>query len=234
MQPDKHNLDFADVLAAAVHDMKNSLGLLIQSIETLGNHVPEQLNEAHQHISRTHYEATRLNSNLVQLLSLYRSDINQLPTNIDEYSINGIVEEIVSSNEYYAQQNNISLEVNIDEHVNWFVDNELIFLLLNDALINAMRYGSKKVRLSAKIETKEDHYWLRIVIEDDGIGYPKAMTGSENNSPCISSIKNGRTGLGLFFAKLIAHAHESNDKHGEISLQNGGTLGGSVFSVNLP
>ena len=227
-------IDFSDVLAATVHDMKNSLGLLIQSIETLGNFVPETLVEAHEHIGRTHYEATRLNSNLVQLLSLYRSDIEDFPTNIDEYSIDALFEDIIGSNEYYANKKNIKLIYNIDTRLNWFLDSELIYLLLNDALINALRYGNKQVVLSANIEGTKDDMFLHIKIEDDGKGYPKSMLCNYDSDPIAPNIKNGRTGLGLFFAKLIAHAHENRGKHGEISLSNNGNLGGSTFSVKLP
>lgn len=236
MQSNNHDLDFSDVLAAVVHDMKNSLGLVIQSIETLSHHVPTDIKNAHKHISRTHYEATRLNSNLVQLLSLYKNDVKGLYTNIDEYSINDIFEEIISSNEYYAHQNNISVSVKIDPYLSWYIDSELIYLLLNDALINAFRYGNSQVRISADVKkdqnNNQDH--LYITIEDDGIGYPASMTSEDDAKPYEVSLKHGRTGLGLFFARLIAEAHENNGERGEISLKNGGTLGGSVFLVKLP
>ncbi len=236
MQSNNQDLDFSDVLAAVVHDMKNSLGLVIQSIETLSHHVPSDVKSAHKHISRTHYEATRLNSNLVQLLSLYKNDIQGLYTNIDEYSITDIFEEIISSNDYYAKQNNISVSVEIDPHLHWFIDSELVYLLLNDALINAFRYGNSQVRIAACIQKQknDNHDYLCITIEDDGLGYPVSMTEEKNGAPSKASLKHGRTGLGLFFARLIAEAHENNNKHGEISLTNGGTLGGSVFLVKLP
>lgn len=47
-------------------------------------------------------------------------------------------------------------------------------------------------------------------------------------------LSQGRTGLGLFFARLIASAHSQGKQQGEISLSNGGSLGGSVFRVKIP
>ena len=47
-------------------------------------------------------------------------------------------------------------------------------------------------------------------------------------------ISQGRTGLGLFFARLIAEAHVQGNRKGSISLSNGGALGGSVFTLKLP
>lgn len=227
-------LDFASVLAAAVHDMKNSLSLLIQSIETLGSHVPNELKEAHNHISRTHYEASRLNSNLVQLLSLYRADMEQLPTTIDEHHVAGLLNDIVYSNQYYATQKSIELDIEVDEDLHWFLDYELIYLLLNDAVVNSMRYGNSHVSLKAHTQTHEGHTFLAIEINDDGKGYPNEMLKPDLKQLHSVSVKNGRTGLGLFFARLIAHAHENKGHRGEISLVNGGTLDGGAFLVRLP
>jgi hypothetical protein len=46
--------------------------------------------------------------------------------------------------------------------------------------------------------------------------------------------RNGRTGLGLFFANIIARAHRSGNKQGSINLSNGSALGGSIFTLKLP
>jgi hypothetical protein len=47
-------------------------------------------------------------------------------------------------------------------------------------------------------------------------------------------IGRGRTGVGLVFARLIAHAHTKGETKGTISLENGGSLGGSVFILTIP
>ncbi|HAD91028.1 MAG TPA: ATP-binding protein, partial [Alteromonas macleodii] len=44
-------IDFSSVLAAAVHDMKNSLFLLIQSIETLSNALSPQDVKAREQVA---------------------------------------------------------------------------------------------------------------------------------------------------------------------------------------
>ena len=47
-------------------------------------------------------------------------------------------------------------------------------------------------------------------------------------------MKGSRTGLGLFFAKLIAEAHEYKGQQGFIKLENSSSLGGSRFTLYLP
>lgn len=228
-------LPFYSVLAASVHDMKNSLSLLVQSIESLGQHVPKELHTAHQYIGNTYYEALRLNTNLVQVLSLYRSGLSTIPLNIDECFVTNLFEDIVESNRYYYEQKNIQLSVECKTDLMWFLDSELVYLLLNDAVVNALRYGKQKVHISAGIEYSEaSGDRLVVQIEDDGPGYPKSMLTEHIGEISHLKTKEGRTGLGLYFAHMIAEAHENKGNLGEISLKNGGSLGGSVFRLVLP
>ncbi|GFD80928.1 histidine kinase [Tenacibaculum sp. KUL118] len=224
-------IDFSSVLAAAVHDMKNSLFLLIQAIESLSTIVSVDNVEAQEQVASVHYEASRLNTNLVQILSLYRAELESLPITVDESFIKDLIEDVVGSNTLYIKQKKISISTSIDEDLSWYLDGELIYLLLNDVIINAMRYGTSKIHISAKVDQNAN---LVIRIEDDGHGYPQSMLNKSHEELSDFELSQGRTGLGLFFAKLIARAHSQDEKEGTIALFNGGSLGGSVFEVKIP
>lgn len=223
-------IDFSSVLAAAVHDMKNSLNLLIQTLEALDDSIDSENKTARDYLSQVHYESARLNTGLVQMLSLYRAELSGLPLNVDEHFIDDVFTELEGANQTYIEQRNIELSTDIDDNTSWFFDKDLIFLLLNDVLINAMRYGEQKIHLSAKMV--DNH--LVITIEDDGQGYPESMLEQSQSDLAEFSLSQGRTGLGLFFARLIANAHQNRGNQGEISLNNGGVFGGSVFQLKLP
>jgi K+-sensing histidine kinase KdpD len=223
-------IDFSSVLGSAVHDMKNSLCLLMQSIENLGQSLVETDPLSQGHLASAHYEAARLNTGLVQLLSLYRAGLDSLPLNIDEHYIEEVIEDLLATNESYLNHKNMILEVKQSADLVWYLDSDLIGILLNDVLINAMRYSHKKILLSVYTENKE----IVFKVEDDGPGYPKSMLDAHNINMQHSDIGQGRTGLGLFFARLIAQAHTKGETKGTISLKNGGKLGGSVFILRLP
>ncbi|OFC71687.1 sensor histidine kinase [Alteromonas confluentis] len=223
-------IDFSSVLAAAVHDMKNSLCLLIQSIESLSELVPPGNGEVATQVASVHYEATRLNTNLVQILSLYRAELDKLPVTIDECFISDLFDDVMSSVRIYMEQKNLLVTINVQEDISWYLDRELIFMLINDVLINAMRYGTSQIQLTATIVDNK----LIITVEDDGEGYPQSMLERSTQDLAGFDVSQGRTGLGLYFARLIANAHCKQTTHGEISLSNGGNLGGSVFEVTLP
>ena len=230
MSDNNNTIDFSTVLGSAVHDMKNSLCLLIQSIEDLGQSVVNPNSITSEHLASAHYEAARLNTGLVQLLSLYRAGLDNLPLNIDEHYVEDVVEEIIASNKSYLNHKNMSLEVNQSADLLWYLDVDLVCILLNDVLINAMRYSKKKILLSVYTEGEN----LIFKVEDDGPGYPASMLEANAINMQNYDISQGRTGLGLFFARLIAQAHTNHDKSGYISLENGGSLGGSVFVLSLP
>ncbi|MFT5299179.1 MAG: K+-sensing histidine kinase KdpD [Paraglaciecola sp.] len=227
---DDESIDFSAVLGSAVHDMKNSICLIMQSIENLGNSLVDTDLLSKNNLASVHYEASRLNTGLVQLLCLYRTRLNNLPLNIDEYDVRDLMENLVDTNEIYLKHKNMILEVNQSANLIWYLDADLIGILLNDVLINAMRYGQKKIQLS--VYTKNEQ--LVFKVEDDGPGYPSTMLEAHDMSIQHFDISQGRTGLGLFFARLIAQAHTKGDNKGKISLENGGSLGGGVFVLTLP
>lgn len=226
----QYSIDFSTVLASAVHDMKNSLCLLQQSIEELGKSIAPENTQAAEQLASVHYEASRLNTGLVQLLSLYRAEMGNLPISIDEHYLDDVVDELLATNQSYINHKKIELEVVLQDNLVWYLDADLINLLLNDMLINAMRYCNKKIILSV---AEQDGY-LVFQVTDDGPGYPSTMLQANTKKMQDFDISQGRTGLGLFFARLIAEAHTNEKRTGSILLANGGILGGSVFTLKLP
>ena len=223
-------IDFASVLASCVHDMKNSLFMLLQSIEQLaeGENLPEQ----HQHeLAKLHYEAYRVNTNLMQLLGLYRIEKKRLPLQIEEYFVIDLFEELIAKNTLYLTNRNIEIQSHVDEDLAWYFDNDLINNLLTDVVNNALRYCKKNIILSARLTLDDE---LEIEIHDDGEGYPQQMLNFSLDQTMEFDMKGGRTGLGLYFASLIANSHKNKNRHGRIALCNGGQLGGSVFTLTLP
>ncbi len=227
---DNLNIDFASVMAVAVHDMKNSLSLLMQTIEDLSKSLPPTQDESRQQIVDLHYEANRMNTTLVQILSLYRAELDSLPLNIDECFMEDLAYELIESNKTYTKQKNITCIVDVDSELSWFTDKDLLFLLMNDVLVNAIRYGASEIKISTLVE---DDY-LCISVEDNGSGYPQRMLDMSDAAMESLCVSEGRTGLGLFFARMIAQTHKNKNRQGSIKLSNNSVTGGSIFKVLLP
>lgn len=223
-------IDFSTVLASAVHDMKNSLCMLIQSAELIQQESAQLSDSAREELARLNYEANRLNSNLLQLLSLYRMEKNQLPIQVDQHYLSDLTEEIVLKNQYYCQQRGLNIQLDSAEDLSWYFDYDLVLHLVNDAVVNALRYCDKKILIRLRQQDSE----LLIEIHDDGPGFPAFMLSSEQERMNAPDLANSHTGLGIFFAKLIAGAHHNKGQIGKVTLFNGGQYGGGVFIVTLP
>ncbi|QUM77583.1 sensor histidine kinase [Moritella sp. 24] len=231
-KPHKDTVDYALILTSAVHDMKNSLCLLLQSIESMSADINISQDDS-KHAAKLadlHYEVLRLNSGLIQVLSLYRDEKDQLPLNIAECFIADYFNEFCIKNQMYSESHHINIDIDINEDLAWHCDHNLISYLLSDVFINALRYSEGQILVTANIINKQ----LVIEIADNGHGYPDSMLQAQHSSMSELSSKQGRTGLGLYFARLIASAHKIKGKTGQISLANGGTLGGGIFTLTLP
>ena len=227
---DSQKPDFSLIIASAVHDMKNSLGMLLHSVDTLCDQLPEDL-KAEFNTATIKYETERVNSYLVQLLGLYRLQNQKLSLHIDEYFLSDLLDEHQAQYQEVLESKGISINVETDPGLSWYFDRELILGVINNALNNASRYTKQKIELIAY----ENDQGLMIEVHDDGDGYPEFMLKADpseiNNN---INFKTGSTSLGLYFAAMVARMHEQGDKKGDIGLSNGGRLGGGVFTVCLP
>lgn len=223
-------IDFATVLASSAHDMKNGLCLLIQLIDQLSEKMRKNNMDEAEELASIHYEASRINSNLLQMLAMYRAQKDVLPLNVDSYYLDETLEMLVAQNSLYIDNKSLSITFDIEDELSWYFDQDLVSNLLNDIFVNAMRYCRSSIVVSAK--TVNDQ--LFVTIADDGAGYPEHMLQSAISSPQDIELNISRTGLGLYFAQLIATAHEQGGVCGSIKLENGGPLNGSIFTLVLP
>jgi len=228
----KHDpLDFSTILATSVHDIKNSLFMLLQSIENLD--LADNLTvEQHKAFADLHYQTSGINSTVMQLLSLYRDEKQQLPIYIEENSVSELLEDLIDRHRLYLNSNEINVTIDVDQELTGYFDADLIGYLLSDIFVNALRHTKGKVIISAY----NDEKFLVLKIEDNGNGFPKHMLdiNERPNEFNTFNASEGRSGLGLLFAKKIAAAHKSKDLKGQIRLENKPDKTGCVFTLRLP
>tara|TARA_R110001592_G_scaffold135779_1_gene352238 strand:+ start:4167 stop:4856 length:690 start_codon:yes stop_codon:yes gene_type:complete len=226
----KEQPDFSMIIASAVHDMKNSLSMLLHSVDQMCDELPDDWKQK-SNTTTVKYEAERVNSYLIQLLGLYRLQNKMLTLHIDEYFLSDLLEEQVAHYEPMLTDKNISLTMTADENFAWYFDREIVLSVLNNALNNASRYTKSAVEIVAK----EENNYLVIEIHDDGQGYPKLLLDAPPGEILNNiNFQTGSTSLGIYFAEMVTRLHTQGDRQGSIKLSNDGKLGGGVFSIYLP
>ncbi len=231
MSDDK--IDFSLVLASSIHDMKNSLGLLLNSVDEFTGEYEDEHSHQSEMLATMRYEASRINRDLIHLLSIYRIRENQLAVSIDECNVLETIEDQLILNEMLFKTKSIGAEIDCSPDLMWYYDNEFIGSILNNLIVNGIRYTESKIRISAALHDDG----LLLEFADDGRGYPKNMI--ETNNRVLDelgpvSFGSGSTALGLYFAQQIATHHRRGDKTGYVEMENGGELGGGIFRLFLP
>jgi len=230
MSNSKSEVDFSMVLASSVHDMKNSIGMLVASLETyIEEHPPESDNQV-QHFNTFHYEASRINSELVQLLTIYRMQNDHLPLRVDQYYVIDVLEEQVARNHALIESKGINVKLDCVDSLSWYFDADLIGSVVQNVIVNCTRYTRGELIVSAVVEDD----FLKIVVADDGNGYPPAMMESPSKLVEVAQVSGGNTHLGLYFAEEMAKLHKQKNRVGYINLENGPPLGGGCFNLYLP
>lgn len=231
MLDSKVSIDMSTILATCAHDIKNSLSMITQALDELKDFIPTESTDAVENYALLYYETSRINNELVQLLSFYRLQHQQLVLSKQQQFILDIVEEQVARNNYLFHYRGIIVDVECDENLSWFLDDYLIGCLLNNIIVNAARYTKDKILIISKQVDDQ----LLLQVHDNGSGFIPEMI--ECQQACGNPApRTGHTYLGLYFAQEIAKSHQQEERCGQISLSNDSIINGSggCFSLLLP
>ena len=230
MGDDTEKPDFNIILANSVHDMKNSVGMLLAALDEIDSRCSPENCPSRDQFSRLRYEGKRLGSNLVQILTLYRINESHYTPNIAENDASDVLEECLLDNEGLLALKGINIEMQFDEALQGFFDHELVSGLISSVINNAYKYARSRIQIGAR---RENGY-LALYVEDDGSGFPPAMLHEQGQATPAISFRSGSTGLGLYFAASIAALHRHDNRQGFITTGNDGIDGGGRFTLYLP
>lgn len=218
---------FDMLIASCIHDMKNAISLILNSVDQLNQDCNK---DTVRHLANLNYEASRLNNDLIHMLGVYRLGQEHLHVVIDEHDIWEVVCDQHLKNASLLEKYGIEFTINGEEDELWYFDPDMVASIINNVIVNTIRYTKSKIAINLFHEND----FLCVEICDDGVGYPDDMMTNPGSSENNFDFRNGSTKLGLYFASEIAKMHKNGDKLGYISLQNGGKLGGGVFRLMLP
>lgn len=226
------DINFTDFIASTIHDMKNSLNIQISELEKVAAQCRAHGDtQAYNDLGRVIYQSSRMNANLIQLLSLYKLGRSIYPIDISEHAIADVLEDSVLQSRSIMEFKGVTVTADCDPSLYWYIDRDLVTGVLTNALNNAFQYTHDRIRVAAQVVDG----CLELRIEDNGPGYPAHMLLPDgiNSSKGISFL-SGSTGLGFYFSTRVAQMHHHGDRVGTLSTENGGAFGGGCFVLRLP
>ena len=202
-------MEFVDLAAFAIHDVKNRLAVLASRADAKGD--GETL--------RGILEAA---ATLTRLLAWYKAEKGSLAIDVDARTPADLLNELVLE---IGKQTSLSVRADLGSTPTlWFYDEALVRMVLLNALYNALRHARRQVLMAARVLDG----WLEFSVRDDGPGYPAAMLGE---AVAMQPLSSEGTGLGLHLAGRVAALHEHGGQRGYLHLANDG---GAVFRLLLP
>jgi signal transduction histidine kinase len=207
------------LVANAIHDAKNSLNTLNAWLDEAKRQAPCPALDA------ARVTAQRISTQLVELLAIYRHSEGSLRLAIDDHRLDDFLADVMAELQP-APGSSIRIEQDFaaaSRLGDWAFDAYQVKFVLLDALRNALRHATSRVRFSLIKEDKG----IRFDVADDGPGFPADVLAGDRGA-----MNDGSSGLGLVFAQLIAQGHATPDgRHGSLELAN---AGGATVTLRLP
>ena len=215
-----------DFIANVSHELKTPLAVM-QNYATLLQS-PDLSEEKRLEYGKAIQEQTKRLSNLVMnILKLNKLESQQIYPNVEKYDLGEQLCECMLEFESVWEEKNIEIETDIADEIAIEADKELLSLVWNNLLSNALKFTDGGGEVSLKLFADEQFAYVQV--KDTGCGM-SAETGKNIFKKFYQGDTSHATkgnGLGLALVKRVIDICE-----GEISVSS--QLGkGSTFSVRL-
>lgn len=219
-----------EFVADASHELRTPLAVVKSNAELILRHPTHTVEEESIRVTNIIREVRRMTKLVSNLLTLARSDANQLELKLGLVSVNEVIETVAEQFIPLADMEGLTLQVKLGEPLELMADKERLHQLLVILLDNAIKYTPPPGQLLMTGAKQGSN--MVITIEDSGQGIPvedlPRIFDRFYRSDKARSREKGGTGLGLSIAKWIVEQHG-----GKIGVENK-TEGGAKFSIILP
>ena len=216
--------EIRDLSAAVAHDLRSPVTVIRGRLELALTHDSEAdlRDAAAGAIEGLDRVAAILEANL----DLAEAEGGALRLRAEPIDLSRLCRELAELYEVAAAEAGLTLETECADGLVLEADPNLLGRTLSNLLDNALRHaeGAARLRLSTR---REDDRWVRIVVEDDGPGFPESLRSRAFERSARRPGSPG-LGLGLLLVRAVARAHR-----GEATLA-ASALGGAAVVLRLP
>ncbi len=219
----------SDFLSVISHELRTPLTVMLGNtpLLTQGHDLPEQ-NEIVSIALDIENSGKHLLSLIDDLLDFSKIEANKMELYPEWFSVNKLVEDVVSSYQVIARQKKLPIVLEMD-NIEICADKIRIKQIIFNLLSNAVKFTDKG-RIEIKVSQEGSQAVFRV--QDTGVGLSQDdvavifdLFRQVDESPTRAA---SGTGLGLAIAKKLVEMHD-----GQISVQS--TLGkGSIFTFSIP
>ena len=226
---------FEKFVSNVVHELRTPISVLQMSLKYFQKKKGEMNLDLENQILNSVFRNTTLINELIEgLISSTKSETSKLELQIEEFSINELILELIEDITPLVLEKNIQILCNINKNIKVSADKSRIRQVFQILIDNALKYSHKdsEVIINASINPSKNGRKHELLIEfiDEGIGITQEdllhLFERFYRSKKVVHIEG--TGLGLSIAKKIIKSH-GGKIYASQNLDKGAT-----FSIVLP
>jgi len=218
-------------LAFVAHDLRSPLSAIAMAAQLLERAVPEVVKDerAATLLETVHRNVSRLNSLVVKVVQEEANLQAQVNKRMERREVNlrALVEGLIGDLHPLAQASNTRLINNVPEELTAVADPNMLTLIFQNLLSNAINYTPNgEVTIGAHANKESGS--VECLVEDNGAGIPEERLEKVFEKLETDPDKGSGMGLGLAIVKQFVEAH------GGVVTVNSKLGQGSTFRFTLP
>ncbi|MCX5687874.1 MAG: ATP-binding protein [Candidatus Omnitrophica bacterium] len=205
----------SDFISVISHELRTPLTSIKESVSLVLDGVTGPLNKEQEKIltiSKNNIE--RLAKIITDILDISKLEAGRIIMHKRKLNINELIKDIYNATKITVEQKNMEFSISLEEslEVTW-LDPDRIGQILKNLVSNAIKFSRDdgKIKISSSKEDINGKGFIRITVEDNGIGMFKEDIEKlfSNLSPLDASMtrKHGGAGLSLAISKGIVELH---------------------------
>jgi two-component system phosphate regulon sensor histidine kinase PhoR len=224
----------SDFINNMTHELKTPLATISLAVDALKNEKVLASDEKRLYFTQMiRDENKRMNKHVETILQAAQMDRNEIQLNKKDIHVHEVIRKVLENLQLQIQDKNGKVELHLNASNDLMEADEVHFTnLINNLMDNAVKYSKDEEPLLLKVSTKNAGKYIRITVEDNGIGMSKetvsrvfekfyrAHTGNVHNVKGF--------GLGLSYVKTMTEAHDGKIKVESVQGK------GSTFIAEFP
>lgn len=221
-----------DLIAWVSHDLQTPLASMRAILEALSDGVVEDPDTVQRYLNTAQRDVRSLSALIDDLFQMAQLDAGGFPLHSAEASISDLISDTLESFTQLAKQGDLSLEGNVDPHVDpVHMDTQAIGRVLNNLIGNALRHTPAQGRVSVWV--RRTGKGVEVTVSDTGEGIraedlPRVFERFYRGDASRSRTRGTGAGLGLAIARGIVQAHG-----GDITVESRTGMG-TQFTFHIP
>lgn len=194
------------------HELRTPLTLILGPLEDMVKSNTLSPKDHHR-ISVIHQSAVRLLKLINQILDFRKTETQNKRLCVTKGNLTNAVYEIGLKYKELNNKPDIQILIDVEENMTLFFDKEVITMILDNLISNALKYTEKGyIRIRAEWVTENNIRYAQLSVEDTGYGIAQdALTRIfERYYQESGAHQASGTGIGLALVKNLVKLHEGN------------------------